>query len=68
MHNLPEWKISREGKNTIIHFSLLEINICDVLVDIANNNTIKFYTDTIDFDMLEIIIQIANNKIDVATS
>lgn len=67
MHNLPEWKISHEGKSTIIHFTCAGVKVCDVLDDGANNKAFKLYTDAIDFDIMEVIIQIANNKIPIST-
>lgn len=67
MHNLPEWKISHEGEMTTIRFSLTGIHICDVSYDNVDNRTVRFYTDDIDFDMLETVIQIANDKMHTST-
>jgi|TARA_R110002072_G_scaffold57212_1_gene147349 hypothetical protein len=63
MLSLPEWEISREGKITTIHFSLAGIKVCDISSDKYDNKTATFHTSTIDFDMLEVIIQIASDKI-----
>lgn len=66
MSNLPKWKILKEGGFTVMRFSLAGAKICDVLSDGVNNKNVKMHTDIIDFDMMEIIIQIANDKLDVA--
>lgn len=68
MLDLPKWKILHGGGITTIQFALAGIHICDVSYDNVGKKTIRFYMDTLDFDTIEIVIQIANDKINILPS